>query len=314
MDCCRIYFGWWNRTNDLEWFLSAFRNDPRFTIAANKREASVLAGALLLQQLTEGNVIAGLTVVSASLQGHRAPAVPGIDAAAFATELKNLAVVEASSLNYITAFKPLGRTAVTKEKILEDNTLPTIAANIMAGFTETQNVSTNAFAEVHTLLGAMANDLATAREQLAMLWWLSGGWSRLLNRSFVDLGSPLSFIVSGIDLADLSRKAHGPYAAEAILARVGLPAKKPRKPITIAEVGDSASPEQVRMLNLPERAGAYSDLCPLSAALRKSTEMGKGTSWHAIFESTAHLSTSTTMSPQEIALQSFHERLLLTNL
>jgi len=314
VDCCRAYYGWSNGTTNLDWFLSAFRNDPPFTMAANKREASMLAGALLFQQLLAGNAVAGLAVVSSSVQGRRTPAVPGIDTEFFSTGLKNLAIEKASSLNYNTTFKPLGETAVTKEKILEDNTLPMIAANIVGGLTDSHNASKNAFAEIHTLLSTMANDLATAREQLAMLWWFTGGWSRQLNQSFADLGGPLAYVVSGFDLADLSRTPHGPYAAEALLARVGSAVRKSRKPITVAEIGDSASAELVSKLNISDTAGAYADICPLSAALRKSAEIGKGTSWHVVFENTARLTPSTTLSPREIALQAFYERLLLTNL
>lgn len=313
IDCCRIYFGWWEKNDEFDWFLSAFRNDPRFSFSGNQRESSVLAGSLLLNELKSGNPFAGLVVLCAAVQGKRQPAVPGISHSVFDKEFKNLSVEETSSRWYNTEFKPLGKTAVTKEKMAEDNTVPTMAAAVATAFAETHTASKASFTELQTTVSKMAEDLSTAREQLAMLWWLTGGWSRKLTRSFADVGAPLAYFSAGLDLADLSATVHGPYASEALLVKI-LSSMKKKKATTLGELGDSPSDDDFRLLDVSEQGKAYPEICPASAALLKSAEIGKGNSWHAAFEKFAHFPVSTSLQPQEIAVQAMYERLLLSNL
>jgi hypothetical protein len=312
IDCCRIYFGWWEKVDEFDWFLSALRNDPRFSFSGNQRESSVLAGSLLLNELKSGNPFAGLVVLCAAVQDKRQPAVPGISHSVFDKEFKNLTVEETSSGWYNTDFKPLGKTAITKEKMAEDNTIPTMSAAVATAFAETHTASKAAFTELQATVSKMAEDLSTAREQLAMQWWLTGGWSRKLTRSFADVGAPLAYFSAGLDLADLSATVHGPYASEALLVRILSPVKK--KKTTLGELGDSPSDDDFRLLDVSEQGKAYPEICPASAALLKSAEIGKGDRWHAAFEKLAHLQVSTSLQSQEIAIQAMYERLLLNNL
>ena len=312
IDCCRIYFGWWEKVDEFGWFLSAFGNDPRFSFSGNQRESSVLAGSLLLNELKSGNSFAGLVVLSAAVQDKRQAAVPGMPHSVFDNEFKNLTVEGTSSPWYDTNFKPLGKTAITKEKMVEDNTLPTLAAAVATAFTETHTASKTALTELQTTVSKMAEDLSIAREQLAMLWWLTGGWSRKLSRSFVEVGAPLAYFSAGLDLADLSATVHGPYASGALLLRALSPVKK--KKTTLSELGDSPSEVDFKLLDLSEQGKAYPEICPASAALLKSAEIGKGNAWHAAFEKAAHLPANTSFQPQEIAIQAMYERLLLSNL
>lgn len=313
IDCCRIYFGWWEKITEFDWFLSAFQNDPRYSFTGNQRESSVLAGALLLKELRSGNAFAGLVVLCAAVQEKRQPAVPGIAYSVFDREFKNLTVENTSSLWYNTNFKALGKTSITKEKMVEDNTVPTMATAVTTAFAETYNASKAAFTELQGTVSKMAEDLSSAREQLAMLWWLTGGWSRKLVRSFVDVGAPLAYFSAGMDLADLSATVHGPHAAEALLVRILAPVKK-KKATTLGELGDSPTEEDFKRLEVSEHGKAYPEICPASAALLKSAEIGKGSAWHAAFERITYLPASTSLQPEEIAIQAMYERLLLSNL
>ncbi len=314
IDCCRIYYGWWGNSDDFSWFLTAFKNDPRFSFSGNRRESSVLAGGFLLSGLEAGNALAGLAPISASVQRKRGAAVAGIDLSVFENGLRNLAVEESRKRWYDTDFKPLVKTSITKEKIAEDNTALTMASVIMTGFNESHASSKAAISLLQTTVEKMATDLSSTREQLSILWWLTGGWSRKLKRSFVDVGSPLAFVVAGFDLADLSYSVQGPFASDALLVRVLNPVKKSRKPITLAEVADSPNEGDFAALELSGDTLLYSDICPLSASLLKSSEIGKGDSWHTAFEKIAHLSATVELSPQQLAVQAMYERLLLATL
>jgi hypothetical protein len=267
-----------------------------------------------LNAVTTGNAFAGLVVLSASVQDKRQPAAPGIAFTVFETEFKNLTVEGSRSHSYNANFKALGKTSITKEKLAEDNTVPTMAAAVITALGETHNAANTAFAELQGTVSKMAKDLSSTREQLAMLWWLTGGWSRKLKRSFIDIGVPLAYVASGFDLADLSDTIHGPYSAEALLTRVLSPVKKSKKQISVSELGDSPSNEDFALLGVSQDGTTYPEICPLSAALLKSAEIGKGNSWHAAFEKAACLPVSTVLQPQEIAVQAMYERLLLGNL
>jgi hypothetical protein len=314
IDCGRMYFDWWEKIAEFDWFLAAFRNDPRFSLTGNRRESSVLAGALLFNAVKEGNAFAGLVVLTTCVQGKRQPGVPGLPFEVFETQLRNHALEGSEPHGYNTAFKPLGRTSVTKEKLVEDSTLPTLATGVITALTETSNATQASLTALQATVSSIAADLAAAREQLSILWWLTGGWSRRLKRSFETVGAPLAFIAAGFDLADLSGTVSGPYAAEAILSRVLLPFKKLKKPIAFSEIGDSPTDVDFALLEMSDVAKVYPDICPLSAALMKSAEIGRGASWHLAFVKAAHLSVTTALLPQEIAVQAMYERLLMSNL
>ena len=193
-----------------------------------------------------------------------------------------------------------------------DNTVPTMAAAVDTAFTETHTASKAAFAELQGIVTKLADDLSTAREQLGMLWWFTGGWSRRLDSRSLMSGAPLAYFSAGLDLADLSATVHGPYASDALLARVLSRIKK--KKTTLEQTGDSPTDDDFKLLNVSEQGKVYPEICPASAALLKSAEIGKGSAWHSVFERIAHLPVITSLQPIELAIQAMYERLLFSNL
>jgi GTPase-associated system helical domain len=271
----------------------------------------LLSGGLLLKALKGGEAFAGLVVLAASLSGQRTVAVPGIDLETFETEFRNVAAKAASSRLYSTVFKPLGKTSMTSDKMVAGGSLATMGEEVQNALDETHAATNAGFSEVQTLLKEMANDLSEARQEVEMLWWLTGGW---LERPFSDLGIPLGAVAAGFDLADLSLTMHGPYAAEAILTRALSGINEPKKSVTLAEVGDSPTVEEFDRLAVSKHVTEYPDICPLSAALAKSAEIGKGTAWHQSFEKNAHAKPGASLTPIEISVQAMRERLLSSNL
>jgi hypothetical protein len=148
-----------------------------FLSVANRREASLLSGGLLLKALKGGEAFAGLVVLAASLSGQRTVAVPGIDLETFETEFRNVAAKAASSRLYSTVFKPLGKTSMTSDKMVAGGSLATMGEEVQNALDETHAATNAGFSEVQTLLKEMANDLSEARQEVEMLWWLTGGWS-----------------------------------------------------------------------------------------------------------------------------------------
>jgi hypothetical protein len=314
VDLVRLYFSFGE--TEPEWFRQGIAStDSRFSFVAHKREAAVLAGGLLFTNLSEGNPFSGIAVLAASIGGKRLPAVSGIDIGSFETSLSNLAVRRQKSHVYTTGFKPLGKTTATKETFSALASLPAVGESVFLANEETHNATKAAFTELQAVAKRLGEDLGEAREEIAMLWWLIGGWSRSLNRSFVEVGTPLSAVSAGFDLADLSIKVHGPYAAEAMFSRLLSAPKKPKKnTYSLAEIGDSATVDVCKQLSLSADASLYADICPLSNSLAKCAEIGKGTAWHQAFTRTSLIDVTLQLSPVEIALQAMRERLFLGNL
>ena len=314
IDLCRMYFGWWEKEVEFNWFLEAFTQDPRFSFNANRRESSVLASGLLLSSLKRGDAFAGLTVLTSSLLGRREPCVPGLKFEVFDTEFKNLSVKKTEPRSYKPTFKALGKTTVTPEKMLGDGTPATVVAQVQAAMAESHAATQIALSETQSLVARLAKDLETARAELEMLWWLTGGWSRQLNAPFVELGSTLASITAGFDLADLSITVHGPYAAKSLLSRAITSVKKSRKASSVADIGDAPTDKQFLLLGLSENAHNYVDICPVSGALSMSSSIGRGVSWHQAYERNAHITPTIDLTPLDLAVQSMYERLLLGSL
>jgi hypothetical protein len=307
----RMYFGWWQKIANFEWFRDEFAKlDPDFSLVENRREASLLAGGLLLSALKSGEPIAGLVVLAASLNGQRSPTVPGISLETFETELKNLAAQPAKARWYSTDFEPLGKASTLAENPAVGGPVGATVEELRKALDETHEATKLAFNEVQILLKQMAGDLSQARQEVEILWWLAGGWSRRLERPFSELGTPLNAIAAGFDLADLSVATHGPYAAAAILTRALSGIKGPNKRVSLAQAGDSASPDEFLRLAVPRDMAVYPDICPLSAALATSAQIGKGDSWHMSFEQNAHVKTSVSLDLLDLAVQAMRERLI----
>jgi hypothetical protein len=316
VDLVRLYFALGDPATGSDWFRDGIAStDSRFSLAAHKREGAVLAGGLLFTSLSEGHSFPGLAVLAASIGGKRLPSVPGIDIASFETSLSNLAARKLKSQIYSTGFKPLGKTTVTKETLSTAASVPALGDSVFLSNEESHNATKLALIELQNIVKRVGDDLGEAREEIAMLWWLIGGWSRSLKRSFAEIGTPLSAVSAGFDLADLSIRVHGPYAAEAMFARVLSGAKKQKKnTASFAEVGDAANADVCNELRLSDETAHYADICPLSNSLAKSSEIGKGTAWHQSFVRTSHVEVTLQMSPVEIAMQAMRERLFLGNL
>lgn len=316
VDLVRLYFRLSERTEGAKWFSDAFgTKDPRFSFSTNAREASILAGGLLLKALISGSALPGVAALSASIAGKRKPAEDVIDVATWQNALTRTAVRGDRVKIYSANLKPLGKTNVTKENLAAAPSIPVLAESVFLSNEQAFTAANSAITQLHAAVKEIGKDLAEAREEVEMLWWLIGGWSRALNRPFPEMGMPLSALVAGFDLADLSNTIQGPFAAEAILVRILTGVKRTKNStFTIAQIGDSVTSDDCARLKIPSNASSYPDICPLTNCVVKSAEIGNGLAWHQAFERTSLTKTTLALSPVEIAIQAMNERLVLKNL
>jgi hypothetical protein len=144
-----------------------------------------------------------------------------------------------------------------------------------------------------------------------MLWWLTGGHSRNLERSFADFAPAQAALVAAVDLASLTTVTQvGPIAVPAMLERVIAMAKKQRGQVgkDLASAIDGLTPTDIE--RLPIRSDVVpARLAPVTQALSLAKTIGVGT-WHARFRETTGLEPATTFEPVELATQLYREHLL----
>jgi hypothetical protein len=163
-----------------------------------------------------------------------------------------------------------------------------------------------------TVVQPLAAETLTLREEVDMLWWHIGGWSRLLDRPFTDLDLGLAAVLAGVDLADMSRSAMGPAAAPAILQRTLAAGRKTQNAkITINNAVEALSQGLFDRLKLDRRLSEVPEICPVLTAFAKANEIGPSPTWHATFARATKLEAKSAFAPLDLAMQAYRERLLL---
>lgn len=298
---------------DLTWFRDEFaKEDASFSLVNNERETRILAAAILGELIANESPDATLAVIVGNVAGHRAPSqAPWLLASAKAA-IAQLAVSNREPGKVDTKVVPTITTKLSDEvAAVADNdwaalrvVLGKIRAESQASNKTTSIQSTNALSEIHRQMLLM-------REESQILWWLFGGHSKSLERSFATIPGPQAAIVGAIDLACLTTySALGPVAAPAVLERVLSSAKKAKgqAPCDLASAIDGLATEELDCLQvfsekLPPR------LAPVTTAIELARTMGVG-NWPARFQAQTGLAASMKFDPVALAEQLYREHLL----
>ncbi|PKM46860.1 MAG: hypothetical protein CVV05_00140 [Gammaproteobacteria bacterium HGW-Gammaproteobacteria-1] len=296
-------------------FLEAFRTQDTAFPQRNDLELQVLAGASLVECVqTAGSngvglrtaVLAG-TALEASILRATEPRLDEI-ADEVTAGLRAIAVAQRKrrSVNTIDVRDKANAATNAMKQI------PTITS-----FEILTSVITPIF---QSLVGAVraadvgltdaAHSLRCADEETNILWWIEGGCSRDMNKSWAALKHGTA-IIAGTELADLTDAALGPRDAAALLARVLSGAAGNGEEALASYVNAlPADWARERTSNLDEGTLA---LMPLTHAifLRARSD---DTSWQQYFDSSSGLKSSTQLTATRIARQSYVEAILLRTL
>lgn len=303
IDAVRLYFGL-PVPDGVPWFRDSFAaTDPSFTMLDNEREAAILSACLLSAEIDSGNVAAGFAPLTAAAVGNREPLVqPGLIEQA--RQAIHKAAVAARRYDSPQSKQTAPKIDETADALAQNGDWPTAAVLFKQIATEGAARSDRLAAEVRDL-----------REEVDILWWYIGGWSRILERPFSALSPGPAALMAGMDLADLTEGELGPASASAILLRVISAGRKEHTAkVTLAESVDGLPAEGRKGLGLPKALGKALDICPVLGALAKAAEIGQGPAWHESFKSVSHLEVSAVFDPADLALQVFRERQLLAQL
>ncbi|MCR1795580.1 GTPase-associated system all-helical protein GASH [Leptospira sp. id769339] len=310
----RVCYGL-KRSGDLEWIRDAFANtDPSFTLVDNENEVAVLAAALLNISIKE-KPFSCLALLCGSVAGGRKLKVRSFSFQEVNDELLNHSARDREKKNVdLKQLKIASKSKHTAaiEAIPSSNDWSKLADVIKQVSNESLGVSNSLGGILASLL--QVND--HLQEEVDILWWHIGNWSRNLNEPFSDINLKLIPILAGIDLADLSRTISGPVAAPAILHKT-LSLNKNTKTsaqITISEMANEYPLEKYECLKFTDNLKVFSDLCPVLYSIFKFNEIGDASAWEKSYKKDTEFDPQKKFSLLELGIQSYRERLFLNSI
>ncbi|PDT81353.1 hypothetical protein CO676_22800 [Sinorhizobium sp. BJ1] len=312
VNLARLYFGLPLR-GGTDWFRNAFgTTDPSFSLHENEREAAVLAGGLLSAGIDDGLAYCALVVLTTSAAGHRkATVLPYLvgEASRALTDKAIRARQRAASNPAQIRLPTKGKIASEAQALAQNGQWEDLVKKITE---EAHEAVKNLANQAAGVTRPLAEDVADLKEEVEMLWWHIGGWSRILECPFSELDLPIAAVLAGIDLANLSRTSIGPAAAPAILQRTIAQGRK-AKPSKVA-VKDvvEGMPEKAFEGIANEQLPGKSDICPVLGAFASANAIGKGLAWQASYTKAAGFDPQLAMSPFDLALQAYRESQLLS--
>jgi hypothetical protein len=315
VDLTRLYYGL-ESANAPEWFRAGFaQNDPSFSMIDNEREAGVLACCLLGGAFEDGLAAAALAPLTAAAVGNRKPIVcpEFLDEMERGINAVSISNRERHDLK-ISVTRPGKQTVpAAADALAQTPDLPKAIALI-------KQVSDESFAASKMLSGQTFADLTAVRrrvidlqEEVQILWWFIGGWSRALNRPFAELPLGVAAVMAGIDVASLISSAPGPVAVPALLRRLlNAGRKKKARGVAIKDAVSEFPAAAYPQLSLSEVLGQVADICPVLAAFWKAAEVGDQIAWQVPYRNIAHLSPDAAFAPIDLAVQTYRETMLVS--
>jgi GTPase-associated system helical domain len=299
------------------WFREAFaETDPSFTMLDNAREAAVLSSCLLsaaFQEQDKGHIEAGLAVLTTATHSRSPLVMPTLveearhHLDAVSVEMRTPPAVKVSKIR-TPASSEVPKQA---DELLTAPDWPRTAALFKKVSEEYQSRVLTLAQQTGSVISPLVHYAELLREELEMLWWYVGGWSKLLDKPFGELELAVAAVIAGIDLAELVRTPPGPVAAPAILHRLIWTGRKSKAPsLTLNSVVNTMSEEDIQKLKFADSLKDIMDICPVLTALQKAAKIGQGTAWHTAFRKATALKEDLSFTPLDLAMQVYRETML----
>jgi hypothetical protein len=259
--------------------------DANFAMSGNDRELLVLAGAALVHVMERGvreiADLSGLCLVSAAFQNVRTAGVPQIP--------------------------ELGATYLSKRSANRAALVDGSAeSKLLAALTD----AGEPYSEFAPEFQKVQSEFPIVAEETNMLWWLFSETSRDLEQRLSDLPVGAACLVTGKELADLTRVIPGPIAARAFLDRaVRSGRKKVPTSISIADVVNHAPRAWRTEHHAKPLPNELSSILPMNQAVRLSLQAPDDNTWRPMFETATGISPAAKNAPNAFAYQVFLEHL-----
>jgi hypothetical protein len=296
-----------------DWFVNAFGEDPSFSMVDNTREAAILAGALLNACMIKGDGFSCIVALSASVAGNRMPIVSPQVLQAAADSLATESVADRKHISLeVNRIKAPAPIKINAETVAAVPNFPSFSPVLQQVVDQLTAADTQLSKQVVGVFQDVSKQNQQFREEIDMLWWFVGGWSRLLNEPFASFDAGVAAILAGLDMSDLSKTVGGPVSAPSLLHKTLLAGRKAKLgKVALKDVIDAVQEKYLGQLKLSEKLANVSDLCPVLGALKKVQENGPSPAWHGAFRKATGLEETLQISPLDLAVQVMRERTII---
>jgi hypothetical protein len=207
VDLTRLYFGL-PVPRGTDWFRDAFgETDASFSLIDNGREASVLAAGLLEGAAADGKIYVALSTLTAAASGLREPNVRPdlIDVMRRAIQEKAIGARQQEAANPQHIKLPAAsKISAELAALIQAPEIGKASTLLKQASEESAEITRALVNQVVAVVRPLAAQVLTLREEVEMLWWHVGGWSRLLDKSFAEIDLGLAAVLAGVDMADMS--------------------------------------------------------------------------------------------------------------
>ena len=318
IDAVRAYFGL-PMLHDTGWLSNPITEvDEAFSMVANQNEVAILAMALIAHQIgEEDDQFTALVFLVANAFGYRKAAVYPqfveiIKAAASDLTTSTRRELDTKLIRVKALSKQLGG---SEEDLVPQNDFPAINRVLKEVNIDGHEMVKHLAQQMNSVLSPMRSEVASLREETDMLWWLVGGESHLVGEAYADMKPGRAAFLIGSELAELSRTHLGPKSATFLMNKALREGRtdKPTK-IKIEAIPKLFTREELSEVTPDSAISDVRDLCSVSNAVSRASEVGSQTAWKKMYGDDGSLSETTAFSPSELANQSFREFLLLNAL
>lgn len=298
---------------DLAWLRDEFaQEDASFSLVNNERETRVLAASILGTLVANGNAVAILAVLVGGVAGLRQPPEAQWLLREAASELLARSVADRKPAEIDTKVTPTAISKLADEiAAVPVNDWASLLAMLGKIRSEAQGSVGTTSRQTTAALAELELNMRYLREESQMLWWLFGGHSRSLQRSFKTFRPQQAALVGAVDLGSLTTVSQlGPVAAPAMLERIVILAPTPKgTPVRdLASAVDGLPEEDLQRLEIFEDK-LPARLAPVTAAIDLARTIGKG-AWHSRFRERTGLEATIALDPVALGEQLYREHLL----
>lgn len=279
--------------------------DATFNPAQSARELQILAAAVLFRLV--GNFpAAALIVATTSFGGNRKPELP-MDLSGKAEK----ALVELSGRKH-------ARAKIDELKLATSDVNFAIAPGALqsmepaqwkAQFDGLRDATTETINHVideqNRVVSLLHRQISLDEEELQMLWWLLGGYSKHLEKPFPEIGAAIKPLVLAYELGEMTVVSPGPVSIRAMLTRAGIGGEQ----LKIADVVNAADLDWATTVSNSKRVSPVTT--PLHFALEQRAELGSTEAWQAGWSGLTGLSADAAMPEIKLSELFYREHLII---
>lgn len=285
----------------------------------NDMELSVLAGVTLvhiIEIFDDFDDIAMLALMAASFN-NRKTSVPDV-----LTKVRNIFANKAVQIRETKETMANIQSGVpSNKKLLEslknaETTGTWDAATISGAFSSYLAPLTKLLTEVKEAANSSMLQQRVYREDSQILWWMTGEWSRDLQKPIGQLNIPEACIVAGKELADLVELLPGPYASKAVLHKaLSVFSEYDVKNITLSTAINQLDKGWRQQVVNIYSAETTKEITPLLASISESLKVEKSSEWKPAYKKLTGFDADRIKIPAlELAYQMYLECLVVKSI